>query len=375
MEGATFWPTPQTPVFTGGTSLTGIAGNEVVSRTSQLFLWNGVTFSSIDLKPAGATGAGVFATDGQQQGGRATFGGHTGPAIWSGTPNSYVDLTPRGFPADGEVAGLWGGIQVGDLGGQAALWEGTPSSYVNLNPFSVTTASSAAGVSRGQVVGAVGVSGTATHAAVWTGQTAASFVDLNPSFASSSELSGTNGTQQGGDFTARINGGLVSIYPAVWHGTAATAQALPLPAGYTVGKATAIDSDGDIAGWATPGSSEGIALLWIPHRLPGDANFDGKVDFQDLMTLAHHYGQAGEVGYVDGDFDMDQKVDFGDLVILARNYGAGTPAASELAQLDPSFRADVQRAFADVPEPSSALLAAVACPLLLRRRRQARHRE
>ena len=102
--------------------------------------------------------------------------------------------------------------------------------------------------------------------------------------------------------------------------------------------------------------------------LPGDANFDGNVGFDDLVTVARHYGQNGS--WIDGDFDGDGKVDFSDLVIVARNYGHGLTAA-ELNALDPSVRADVEAAFAQVPEPSSLAPVLLSSLVFVRRRRRA----
>ena len=54
--------------------------------------------------------------------------------------------------------------------------------------------------------------------------------------------------------------------------------------------------------------------------LQGDANYDGKVGFDDLVTVARNYGKSNAT-WEQGDFDGDGKVDFSDLVIVARNYG------------------------------------------------------
>ena len=70
----------------------------------------------------------------------------------------------------------------------------------------------------------------------------------------------------------------------------------------------------------------------------GDANFDGKVNFNDLLVLAQHYGQPGS--WVDGDFNADGAVGFDDLLLLAQNYGHTLTAAGADAS-------------SPVPEPAS----------------------
>lgn len=107
--------------------------------------------------------------------------------------------------------------------------------------------------------------------------------------------------------------------------------------------------------------------IGMMQRLPGDVNDDGKVGFDDLVVLARNYGKHNAV-WEDGDFNADSIVGFDDLVILARNYGK-TATAAELAALDPSVRAEVAQAFAQVPEPSLTPLLLLAGPSLLRRRR------
>ena len=57
----------------------------------------------------------------------------------------------------------------------------------------------------------------------------------------------------------------------------------------------------------------------IPSLLPGDANVDGKVGFQDFLILSNNFGQAG--GWQHGDFNFDRQVDFADFLSLSTNYG------------------------------------------------------
>lgn len=144
-----------------------------------------------------------------------------------------------------------------------------------------------------------------------------------------------------------------------------------MPAGYDNGKAYGIDQDGNIVGYGeTHDGSTSVALLWVPHRVPGDANFDGTVGFDDLEIVARNYGKSNpEFGWVDGDFMDEGRVGFDDLVMVARNYQGPAPTASQLVQFDPALRAEVEEAFGDVPEPSPlAILVGLTVVLLARRR-------
>jgi hypothetical protein len=68
---------------------------------------------------------------------------------------------------------------------------------------------------------------------------------------------------------------------------------------------------------AASATSEFSSPLWI--SLPGDANRDGAVDFQDLALLAQSYNTTGRT-WSQGDFTGDGAVDFLDLAKLAQNY-------------------------------------------------------
>jgi hypothetical protein len=74
------------------------------------------------------------------------------------------------------------------------------------------------------------------------------------------------------------------------------------------------------------------------HVLPGDANRDRAVNFDDLLILAQNYGNAGT--YSLGDFSYDGMVDFDDLLILAQQYGTSlaTDWTRVIANPAPSIR-------------------------------------
>ena len=344
----------------------GISGSQVVGEGDSntegqrhALLWTSFSPAcTVDLNPGKGYVSVAYAVSGNQQVG--TVNGNIA-SLWTGSAASWVNL------GGGQALGVSDGTQVGWAGpltgSHAALWHGTAASMVDLHPAGFF-ATSALGISNGQIVG-VGYFSHFNHALLWTGATASSVVDLNGQNLSSSALA-TNGVQQVGYVSNQVpphGGNPTDRHAVVWTGTAASVEALPVPSNYTLPNlvATAIDSDGDIIG-------NEAYVMWIPHRVAGDANFDGTVGFDDLLILARNYGRSGDVGFVNGDFDMDRKVDFNDLVILARNYGQ-VPTSSQLAQFDPAFQSDVKRAFADVPEPSGVAGLCLAIASLLRRRR------
>lgn len=57
----------------------------------------------------------------------------------------------------------------------------------------------------------------------------------------------------------------------------------------------------------------------IVYPVPGDADRNGFVNFQDLVILARNYG-ASNASWAMGDFNGDLKVNFADLVLLASHY-------------------------------------------------------
>lgn len=94
---------------------------------------------------------------------------------------------------------------------------------------------------------------------------------------------------------------------------------------------------------------DGIVLQEIPVvYIPGDANFDGKVNATDATTLAEHWQSAGS--WTDGDFNGDGVVNDIDATIMATNWGYGMVAT--------------------VPEPSTlVLLLGMSLLFVLRRKR------
>ena len=161
---------------------------------------------------------------------------------------------------------------------------------------------------------------------------------------------GTFAPGQKVDFTA-LTGGGVSAFTL----TGITPQADPDPAlGFPLRLA-----------FDTATADFGVTAL---GQLPGDATFDGKVDFADLVVVAQHYNTpAGTATWADGDFNGDGNVDFADLVRLAQNYSGIGPA---IPGTSPAFEAERTAAFANVPEPAELIMIALGvAPLLCGRRR------
>ena len=59
----------------------------------------------------------------------------------------------------------------------------------------------------------------------------------------------------------------------------------------------------------------------VPNRLPGDANFDGQVNFSDFLAVSEAFGETTGL-WSRGDFDRNGIVAFPDFLILADNFGA-----------------------------------------------------
>ena len=103
---------------------------------------------------------------------------------------------------------------------------------------------------------------------------------------------------------------------------------------------------------------DGTAVLIRP-TLYGDADLDGTVAADDLITLRRHLGARGDRAlWQNGDFDYDGRIGPRDFRLLRRNYGASmaAPAAFTLQS-------------AAVPEPTAAAVFVPLSLLALHRRR------
>ena len=85
---------------------------------------------------------------------------------------------------------------------------------------------------------------------------------------------------------------------------------------------------GQAAAFLTPDELSSLGNFVFPQPLPGDANLDGKVDFEDLTILLTNFGKSGAT-WSQGNF-RDATVDIEDLTILLTHFGLsiGAPAVS-----------------------------------------------
>jgi arabinan endo-1,5-alpha-L-arabinosidase len=121
-----------------------------------------------------------------------------------------------------------------------------------------------------------------------------------------------------------------------------------------------------LSSWNGVASPNGGDALLVRAAIVGDADFNGRVDFSDLLRLAQHYqAPIAANDWSHGDFDLDGAVSFNDLLGMAQNYGAGVSAqrSSEAA-----FMADWTLASSLVPEPSLAASLTLAGMAVRRRR-------
>jgi hypothetical protein len=205
---------------------TGAFGNQVVGNTyidgsPRGLLWSGTAESWVDLTPPGSLGSGVYGVSDGVLVGHAYIPRRLGVAaevhagLWTGNGESFVDLNPESSFHSMSIA-VGDGQQVGEVvvNGlpHASLWEGTATSWVDLTPVGYPAAR-AYGVSGGVQVGEV-----ANMASLWTG-TAESWVDLSPEDSVGSVASGVHDGQQVGTVRFASDEG---NHASLWNGSAAS---------------------------------------------------------------------------------------------------------------------------------------------------------
>lgn len=196
-----------TPAGSGGSTLTAMWAGRQVGYVAgpRAAVWTGSPESFVDLSLPQATYAGsyAYAVRGGQIVGYSNFrsAGLPHAILWSGINHTPIDLHnpdvmvwSRGYATDGEYQGGVADMIVGPL--HAALWRGSPESFVDLHPAGATS-SMVQGMAPGVQVGNADFPGR-TVGARWRG-TAASFADLTPPYAVFSDLYATDGVYHVGN--------------------------------------------------------------------------------------------------------------------------------------------------------------------------------
>jgi len=179
-------------------------------------LWTGTTASFVNLMPAGFDFGRANATDGSRQVGQvqSNFSDDVA-ALWSGTAASFVNLHPGGDWISSIASAASQGRQAGSVYNNddehAVVWQGTAASMIDLHPAAVSAvlSSEALGISGTVVCGQIRVavpSGSERQAAMWTGLSAASFVDLHTLLGPAYESSEANAVWTDGAGLIRIVG-------------------------------------------------------------------------------------------------------------------------------------------------------------------------
>lgn len=248
--------------------LGGFGGQQVgyvvgVGQEAHASYWSGSAGSWIDLNPSGASRSYALKASGSHQVGYARMGPTSHAGYWSGTAESWVDLNPAG--AIGSAAfGITGGHQVGlaAIAGQerASRWSGSAETWIDLHPATANT-SVAYDEFNGQQVGhatfvtpGFPFSTSSFHASIWYG-TSASWIDLNPTGATSSIGYGIHSGKQVG--WAEISN---QRHASLWAGTAASWIDLH-PNGFSSSVAYSILEDMQVGGVADAGGLS-RASLW-----------------------------------------------------------------------------------------------------------------
>ena len=181
-----------------------------------------------------------------------------------------------------------------------------------------------------QHLGALGVAGTFTMAAgggkvlrvTALSQSPSAALNLNDNdliIDYAAAISGTPPTAELRNWIATARAG------GAWNAAGVRSTAAAGNAAFTLGYMDAADYFA-INGTAAKFDGETIdaTTVLVKYTLAGDANLDGRVDFNDFLRLQNSFNTAN-AGFAGGDFDYDGKADFNDFLALQNNFGQSLP--------------------------------------------------
>jgi hypothetical protein len=169
---------------------------------------------------------------------------------------------------------------------------------------------------------------------------------------------------------AALNSGYNS---GAWNGTAGI-----ISTSVAAAPGTPVVSIGYADGNTDPGSAAAANQLLIKFTLAGDADLNGVVNFNDLVTVVQNFNKAN-TDWAHGNFTYGASTNFQDLVDVVQNFNQLAPAPTGTAleigattiSLSPSTQ--IQSTDVQLPEPAAiGTLSLGAVTLLKRRRHRAR---
>ncbi|MGA2443217.1 MAG: hypothetical protein ABSH08_19865 [Tepidisphaeraceae bacterium] len=154
-----------------------------------------------------------------------------------------------------------------------------------------------------------------------------------------------------------------------WNGPGIISSTAVIPTnGLWYGLGYADGKDGVVSGLSS-------GQIEVKYTLLGDATLDGLVNAADFTILAANFNQP-VTGWDQGDFNYDGLVNAADFTDLAANFNQSASGAAvsagDLAALDAFAAANglPMPTFANVPEPTTAVMGAMAGLGMVRRRRR-----
>ncbi|MDB5328743.1 MAG: autotransporter [Phycisphaerales bacterium] len=324
-SGQSFTLTAGTVDFTNTRAL-GNASNQIRLNGGTIYSSNGSTLATY-LGASAGTAGGVLI------GGNVNFAG--GSQAWS-LGSALVTLTGNRTITTTNTSAT-GATIAGNIGESAAGF-GLTVGATSTGKLTLTGTNAYTGTTT--VAGGTLVLGANAQAPVLTGAGGANLQ------GSGKLLLSYNGTSPAAQVKTILDGGATGNFAT------SLIRATTLAAGQTIGY-------GD----------NGTDTVTLRITLPGDADLNGTVDFNDFLVLQNNFGQAG-TRFDQGNFNYDGQTDFNDFLALQNSFGqsiTGVPVTVTRAQVA------AMTAFAQsVPEPASLGLIGFGAAALLRRRSPAK---